>query len=646
MVQYLSQSYKANFLKNFVKDIEIVGDEERTFNNVSNLDNIRENSLIYIEEQRYFNDAIKSKCSIIILSPQIYNDLINSVKDFSNKDSLLNYLNNNFKSLVIFKNPKALWAYATSLFKKRIVNKGKIGKNCLIKSPINISEIEIADNVIIEKNVNIGKNVFIGHNSYIGENVIIGDNTYIYPQVTILENCLIGSNCIIHSGTVIGSDGFGYQFYDFNHIKIEQIGKVKIGNFVEIGANCTIDRGTVEDTIISDFCKIDNLVQIAHNVFIDKGTIIASQTGIAGGAKIGKFVFIGGQVGVADHAIIEDGVKIAAKTGISKTTYEKGKMYAGSPAVEAHLFRRISASLKYLPDIVKKLDFWKNYLNINAYYYKKILIFLGNMMNRISKNVYVDQSSLLGENNIIEEGVIIKENCKIGNNNYFQSGSIIGPNVIIGDNNFFGHYCFIGGDPQDVAFQGGVSYVKIGNNNKIREFVTIHRGTKEGTETVVGDNNFLMAYSHMGHNAKIGNSCVLVNNAQMAGYSELGNFVVMSAFCAIHQFCKVGDYVMIGGDTKVNKDIPPFVMIFGVPAKVIGLNIVGLRRNGFSQERRLLIKEIYKVLYHSKLPFSKAIEIIKEKYGNEPEAINLINFYYSSKRGLVGFKGEEKDVEG
>ncbi|MCX8058450.1 MAG: acyl-ACP--UDP-N-acetylglucosamine O-acyltransferase [Spirochaetes bacterium] len=268
-------------------------------------------------------------------------------------------------------------------------------------------------------------------------------------------------------------------------------------------------------------------------------------------------------------------------------------------------------------------------------------------MNKISPSAKIDSSTKIGINNVIEDNVIIRENCIIGNNNYFQAGAVIGPNVIIGNGNFFGHFCYIGGDPQDVAYQGLISYVKIGDNNKIREFVTIHRGTKENSETIVGNNNFMMAYSHMGHNAKIGNNCVIVNNAQMAGYSELGNFVVMSAFCAIHQFCKVGDYVMIGGDSKINKDVPPFTMVFGVPAKVIGLNIVGLRRNNFSQERRNLIKEIYKIFYHSNYIFSEAIKVIETKYGNEPEAQNLINFYKNSKRGIVSFirgkasKGEE-----
>ncbi|MCX8058451.1 MAG: UDP-3-O-(3-hydroxymyristoyl)glucosamine N-acyltransferase [Spirochaetes bacterium] len=391
MVNYLNDEKIVKDLKIWNKNIILLGNEKRTFNCISNIDNIKQNSIVYCEDFNYFDIAIKSNCSAIITNFKVFydfllknKDLFTNNKNISIKDNdfvelnekylnrkiesielekilnniIYDFLNEKNKSIILFEFPKVLWAYITSFFKVRTVRKGKIGKNSLIKSPINISEIEIGENVIIENNVKIGKNVFIGAGSYIGENVQIGDNTYIYPNVTILENCIIGSDCIIHSGTVIGSDGFGYQFYNYNHIKIEQVGRVVIGNFVEIGANCTIDRGTVDDTIISDFCKIDNLVQVAHNVVIDKGTVIAAQSGIAGGAKIGKFVFMGGQVGVADHAVIEDGAKFAAQSGASKRLYEKGKLYAGTPAIDASTFKRINAAMKYLPDIY--MNFEKN----------------------------------------------------------------------------------------------------------------------------------------------------------------------------------------------------------------------------------------------------------------------------------------------
>jgi len=233
----------------------------------------------------------------------------------------------------------------------------------------------------------------------------------------------------------------------------------------------------------------------------------------------------------------------------------------------------------------------------------------------IKDNCIIGENSILGANSQLEEFAIIKHDTKLGENTKVDHHAVIGPYVIAGNGNYFGMFCYIGGDPQDVDYENKISYIKIGNNNIIREYVTIHRGSKEGSETIVGNNNFMMAYSHMGHNAKIGDNNVITNTAQLAGYSQLGNYVVMSAFTAIHQFCKVGDYVMIGGGAKVNKDIPPYSIAFGTPAKVIGLNIVGLRRRGFSAEQRERIKNIYDIFYHQGLTFSKAIKVIDEKFG-------------------------------
>ena len=265
-------------------------------------------------------------------------------------------------------------------------------------------------------------------------------------------------------------------------------------------------------------------------------------------------------------------------------------------------------------------------------------------MNKIHSLAMISQDCILGDNNIIGAGVIIKEGCKIGNNNKIEAGAIIGPYCEIGDNNTINHYAYIGGDPQDHEFTGDRSFVIIGNNNIIREYVTIHRGSKADTKTIVGDNNFLMAYTHMGHNSRIGNNCVLTNVVQLAGYSSLDNNVVMGGYSGLHQFCKVGSYAMVGGNTHVNKDIIPYSMAFGIPSKVIGLNTVGLRRAGFSQEDREIIKSIFHLLYLSKLPFSVAIEKIEEQYAGNPFANEIVSFYRSSKRGICGF-GYKKDQE-
>lgn len=319
-------------------NFEIRGDPQIIFNKVSNLDNIKHDSIVYVNDKKLIEKALNSLASVVITTKEIYND----IKDLEAK-----------KTFIIHPYPKIVFTIATSLFKRREIRSGNISKLASIKSKLNIESIEIEDFVVIKENVEIGYNTFIGANCYIGENVKIGNNCYIYPNVTILENVEIGNNCIIHSGTVIGSDGFGYQFNGEKHMKIEQMGKIVIGNNVEIGSNCSIDRGTIDNTLIGNGVKIDNLVQIAHNVTIGDNTVIASQTGIAGGAKIGKFVVLAGQVGIADHAIVEDNVICGAKTGLSKTRYKKGSILMGYPAMDVNNFRRSFIGYKKLPEIIK-----------------------------------------------------------------------------------------------------------------------------------------------------------------------------------------------------------------------------------------------------------------------------------------------------
>lgn len=199
---------------------------------------------------------------------------------------------------------------------------------------------------VVEATASIGENVSIGANAYIGEGVVIGDHSIIEANVTI--TCAhIGHHTIIHSGAVIGGDGFGFAYDGQMVHKVPQIGMVKIGNFVEIGSCTTVDRGSLEDTVIEDYVKIDNLVQIAHNVKVGMGTQIVSQSGVAGSTKIGKGVIIGGQCGIVGHIELTDGVMIAARSGVTKTLTNKGT-YAGFPAVEFRQWKKLQAVISRL----------------------------------------------------------------------------------------------------------------------------------------------------------------------------------------------------------------------------------------------------------------------------------------------------------
>lgn len=218
------------------------------------------------------------------------------------------------------------------------------------------NDVYIAATSYISKNCKIGNNVKIYAQVYIGDNVEIGDNTTLFAGVKVYSDCKIGKDCMIHSGVVIGGDGFGFApNAENNYKKVPQIGNVIIEDYVEIGANTTIDRATLGSTIIRKGVKLDNLIQIAHNVEIGENTVIAAQTGIAGSTKIGKDCMIGGQVGIVGHISIANKVKIAAQSGIGASITEEGVIVQGSPAFSIGDYKRSYVVFRNLPDINTKL---------------------------------------------------------------------------------------------------------------------------------------------------------------------------------------------------------------------------------------------------------------------------------------------------
>ena len=230
----------------------------------------------------------------------------------------------------------------------------------------------IHEKAVINPSAKLGKDVYVGPNATIGEcviesgvqihsncvigaGVIIGKNTILMPNVIILDECVVGANCIIHSGVVIGSDGFGFAPQESGaYVKIPQLGRVVVKDDVEIGANSTIDRATLGDTLIEKGVKLDNMIQIAHNVEIGAHTVIAAQTGIAGSTKIGSHCVIGGQVGFAGHLTIGDGVQLQGQTGVTKSIPSAGA-FQGTPAMDYKAYYKSYALFKQFPKIEARL---------------------------------------------------------------------------------------------------------------------------------------------------------------------------------------------------------------------------------------------------------------------------------------------------
>jgi UDP-3-O-[3-hydroxymyristoyl] glucosamine N-acyltransferase len=310
------------------KKIDII-DHKITVSDINTLEKASSNELSFFTNTKYVEQYKKSHALACITSEKF---LAKAPQDVF---------------ILITDNPYADFARIMTLFYPNSPVKPGISKNAYIHQTAVISEnCEIAHNVTIGSEVKIGANTKIYPGVFINEKVQIGSNCTIHHNVT-LSNCCIGNNIIIHAGTRIGQDGFGYAFDNYQHIKVPQIGRVIIGNNVEIGANCTIDRGAIDDTIIGDMCKIDNLVQIGHNVILDTGCIIVSQVGISGSTELGKYVVVGGQVGLSGHIKIGDGVQIAAQSGVMQNIEAK-QIVGGSPSLPIRQWHKQTAILKKL----------------------------------------------------------------------------------------------------------------------------------------------------------------------------------------------------------------------------------------------------------------------------------------------------------
>ncbi|MRR34001.1 acyl-ACP--UDP-N-acetylglucosamine O-acyltransferase [bacterium] len=230
---------------------------------------------------------------------------------------------------------------------------------------------------------------------------------------------------------------------------------------------------------------------------------------------------------------------------------------------------------------------------------------------------------------------VIGEHVKIGR------GTSIGPSAVIdgwteiGENNRIFHLCSVGAVPQDLKYKGEETYLKIGNGNIIREFATIHLGTVTGDgETTIGNNNLFMAYCHVAHDCHIGNHVIMANGATLAGHITVEDYAILGGLSAVHQFARIGESVMIAGGSMVGQNVPPYTMASGDRATLHGLNLVGLKRRGFSDEVMADLKKAYKILIRSGLRTEEALERIRNEIRQSPEVAHFVEFVEKSERGI------------
>lgn len=262
-------------------------------------------------------------------------------------------------------------------------------------------------------------------------------------------------------------------------------------------------------------------------------------------------------------------------------------------------------------------------------------------MNNIHKTAIIEDGAIIGDDVTIGAYTIIGPNVKIGNGNVIGSNTVIEGKTTIGDFNKIYSHAALGTDPQDLKFNGEDVELIIGNYNKIREFTLFNPGTEGGGRiTRIGDNNLFMGYTHVAHDVIIGNNCVFANVATLAGHVECDDYVVVGGITPIHQFCKLGSHVMIGGGSVVTQDIPPFCLAEGNRANLRGLNLNGLRRR-LERDDINAIKKAYKDIFESGQPIQEiANELIKTN--DNKYVLELANFVANTKRGIPFIRKQEK----
>lgn len=245
----------------------------------------------------------------------------------------------------------------------------------------------------------------------------------------------------------------------------------------------------------------------------------------------------------------------------------------------------------------------------------------------------LDSSVYVGPYAVIEAGV------KIGADTRVEPHAVVSGPTTIGERNLIGSFAVVGGAPQDLAYKGEPTELIIGDDNQIREYASIHRGTPSGHQkTVIGNNNLLMAYTHVAHDCIIGNHVIMANVATLAGHVEVGDRASIGGLVAIHQFCRIGTFSYIGGVSGISRDVPPYIIIAGTRnrTRISGVNKVGLKRNGFSRETRTMLDKAYRIIFRSpNLLMKDAIELARKEFADCAEVQTLVKFFEDSKRGVV-----------
>jgi UDP-3-O-[3-hydroxymyristoyl] glucosamine N-acyltransferase len=324
---------------------ELVGNGNVEIRQVATLDNAEPDTITFLANERYLAQLKSTRAGAVIVGETL-------------RDALKT-------THIVTANPYVYFARVSALLNPDPETVPGRHPSAVIHPGAVISEgVEIGPSVVIAGNAVIGSDARIGAGCYIGAGTSVGEGSHLYPNVTVYHGCTLGRRVTVHSGAVIGADGFGIAMDAGRWIKIPQIGGVRIGDDVEIGANTTIDRGAIEDTVIEEGVKLDNQIQIAHNVRIGAHTAIAACVGIAGSSRVGRFCRIGGASGIAGHLNIADNVEISAHTLVTKSISIPGTYTGAYPFENNRDWRRNAASLRNLGELTERVRALEQALNL------------------------------------------------------------------------------------------------------------------------------------------------------------------------------------------------------------------------------------------------------------------------------------------
>jgi len=248
----------------------------------------------------------------------------------------------------------------------------------------------------------------------------------------------------------------------------------------------------------------------------------------------------------------------------------------------------------------------------------------------------ISSKARIAANVTVAPFAVIEAEVEIGEHTSIGAHAIIHSHTKLGSHNKIDAFVSLGGDPQYTTYNGELTYLELGNHNTVREFCTISRGTKQGGGlTKLGNHNYLMAYCHVAHDCLLGNNIILANGTHLAGHVQVGDYVVFSGFCGIHQFVNIGAYCFLGRSTKIGQDIPPYMLVTGVPGAPRGVNLVGLKRHGFSEETLRYFRRAYSLVYRKDLRLQEAIEEVSLLVQKCKELQPFLDMLQHSKRGIA-----------